>query len=73
MATEEAEEFGPLDAPGSVVSPAVGRMLGEDAEWEQEFFDSLKLDGFPEHEQRRRVEWLQLSASSGHPSGVFTP
>ena len=69
------EEQGPLDRPDDEPDrqgqedpdPVRGDSLvtlgdrDPKEEEEQEFLDSLKLDGFPISEQERRKAWLQLS------------
>ena len=54
---------GLLDAP-EPIGPAIGSELPHAAEREQELLDSLKLVGFPDHEQARRDAWISLPRST---------
>ena len=51
---------GPIDDATEPEGPAIGSELNPAAEREQEFLDSLKLVGFPDHEQARRDAWLKV-------------
>ena len=53
----------PLDTP-EAETPAIGSVLSSAAEREQELLDSLRLVGFPDHEQARRDAWLKLPRST---------
>ena len=52
IASEEAEETGPLDDPDDPHKPTIFRSFGDAAEQEQELLDSLKLDGFSRNTSR---------------------
>ena len=56
----------PLDY-AEAESPAIGSTLSRAAEREQELLDSLRLVGFPDHEQARRTAWLKLPRSQLGP------
>ena len=51
---------GPIDDAAEPETPAIGSRLSDAAEREQELLDSLKLVGFPDHEQSRRTAWMKI-------------
>ena len=62
-APKSSGHVNPLDMP-EAEAPAIGSVLSSAAEREQELLDSLRLVGFPDHEQARRDAWLKLPRST---------